>query len=122
VGSSIATAQSTYQALLAIRGSAGAVYQVTDEDILRAQHMLVETEGLFVEAASAAGIAALIMDADQGALDRDGNYVFVNTSAGIKSIAAMGNMDIEPEMVTDEQSFDEFMSLVLTGEGEGQAT
>lgn len=122
VGSSIATAQSTYQALLAIRDSRGTVYQVTDEDILRAQRTLVETEGILVEAASAAGIAALVIDGDKGTLNREGDYVFINTSAGIKSIAAMGNMGIEPEMVTNERSFDEFMSRVLTSAEEGGAS
>lgn len=119
IASSIATVQSTYQALHAITASGGAVYQVSDADVLKAQGMLIETEGIFAEAASAAGIAALVKERDAGLLDPSGTYVFINTSAGIKSVAATGKLDSLPEVVTDENGFDSFMSDVLTADAGG---
>ncbi len=119
VALSIATAQSTLQALQALKGSEGAVYQVSDPEVLEAQRLLVETEGLLVEAASAAGMAALLQEHREGKLDPEGDYVFVNTSSGIKSINATGTMDVAPRVIDDDDEFSRFISDVLAGRGEG---
>lgn len=89
VAFSIATGQSTYQALLALRGSDGWVEQVSDEDVLAAQRLLAEAEGLFVETASAAALAALRRRRAAGLLDPEGEVVVVSTSAGVKAVGAM---------------------------------
>jgi len=115
VASSIGTAQSTYQALHAIISSRGAVYHLEDEEVLDAQRLLTETEGLFVEAASAAGIAALVRDLRNGTLDPDGDYVFINTSAGIKSVGAVGDIGIEPKVTDDVENFALLVSATLAG-------
>jgi threonine synthase len=119
VASSIGTAQSTYQALHAIKSSNGAVYHLTDEEVLEAQRLLIETEGLFVEAASAAGIAALVRDlhADSGGRDRD--YVFINTSAGVKSVGAVGDVGVEPKVMGDVEEFARLVSDLVNGAKEG---
>jgi threonine synthase len=120
VATSIATAQSTYQALHALRKSDGTVFQVSDQEVLEAQRLLVETEGLFVEAASAAGLAALLRAREETGLDPEGDYVFVNTSSGIKSINATGAMKVEPRLIHGDDEFSSFVSDVLAGGGEEQ--
>ena len=70
------------KALRAIRESRGLCLQVTDAEILRAQADLASGEGLYVEAASAAPIAALKHLRDQvGSEDR---VVCVATGSGLK--------------------------------------
>jgi threonine synthase len=88
VAFSIATAQSTYQALTAVRSSAGAVDQVSEDEVLDAHRLLVETEGLFVETAAAAGLAALLRQRRRGVVAADAECVLVSTSGGLKSLAA----------------------------------
>ncbi len=105
VASSIATAQTAYQALVAVRGSGGAVIPVSDEEITSAQRLLVSTEGLFVESAAAAGLAALRRHAADGRVGGDDEVVLVTTSAGVKSIAALGLTEREPPMVDGVEEF-----------------
>ncbi|MGH2655913.1 MAG: pyridoxal-phosphate dependent enzyme [Actinomycetota bacterium] len=121
VASSIATAQSTYQALHAVRSSGGAVRQVSEEEIVEAQRLLVAAEGLFVEASSAAGLAALRADVADGAVSGDAEVVVVSTSAGVKSVSALGLTEREAPVVT---GIEEFSRLVVemvgrATEGEG---
>lgn len=89
VASSIAVSQSTYQALHALRGSGGWIEQVADDDVLRAQRLLVECEGMFVETTSAVGLAALVQRLGSGAVDPQDDVVLVNTSSGLKSAGAI---------------------------------
>ncbi len=117
VALSIATTQSTYQALQAIIRSEGVVHEVSDSEVLEAQKLLVDTEGLFVEAASAAGIAAFLREHREGGLDPNGDYVFVNTSSGMKSINATGSMEVEPPLIEDIDEFSRFVSKVVAGRG-----
>jgi threonine synthase len=86
VAFSIATSQSTYQALHSLRASGGWIEQVSDEEVLAAQRLLAETEGLFVETASAATLAALRRRLAAALLDPEDEVVVVSTSAGIKAV------------------------------------
>lgn len=106
VASSIATAQSTYQALHAVRSSGGTVRQVSEEEIIEAQHLLAATEGLSVEAASAVGLAALRADAAEGLVAGDAEVVLVATSAGVKSVSALGLTERHASPVSDVDQFD----------------
>lgn len=110
VASSIATAQSTYRALRAIRASRGQVVQVDDDAILAAHRLLVRCEGVLAEAASAAGLAALQATVASGAVGPDDDVVLVNTSAGIKSVVALGLLDREPPQVADISALDEALA------------
>jgi len=105
VASSIATAQSTYQALHAVRASQGAVRQVSHEDIVAAQRLLVSAQGLFAEAASAAGLAALRADVADGVIGDDAEVVVISTSAGVKSVSALGLSGREPRRISDATEF-----------------
>lgn len=58
-----------------------------DEAILAAQRLLAETEGVFVEPASATALAALIDDLEQGRLHHDSHPVLILTGAGWKDLS-----------------------------------
>jgi len=72
------------KALRAIRESKGTAETVTDEEILDAQKLLAQTEGLFVEPASASSIAGLKKLIEQGEVDKDEHVVCVTTGHGLK--------------------------------------
>lgn len=87
VTSSFSTAApiSTYQALLAIRGSNGTAVAIRDESAISdAQRALGASNGLFVEAASATAIAAVRQLTGSGWLQQDDRVVCVLTSSGLK--------------------------------------
>lgn len=113
VASSIATAQSTYQALHAVRSSEGSVRQVTDEQIIEGRRLLAATEGLSVEASSAAGVAALRLDVAEGVVGGDAEVVLVSTSAGVKSASALGLTDWQAPVVTGIEQFEQLVRDVV---------
>ena len=79
------------QALEVAQQSKGRIVAVTDEQILSAQKVLT-AEGVWVEPASAAGLAGLLMEAGRGALEAKGKkIVVVCTGHGLK----------DPSVVTD---------------------
>jgi threonine synthase len=86
IAPSIGTPQSTYQALHAIRTSEGHVVHVDDRQVLAAQRLLLTTEGILVETASAAALAAVRGAIATNAVASDDEIVIVNTSSGLKSV------------------------------------
>jgi threonine synthase len=66
--------------------SGGLIEAVTDIEIISAQAYLAEREGIFVEPASAAGVAGLIALADRGALASGQQIVVTVTGHGLKDI------------------------------------
>ena len=74
-------------ALTARDESGGLIEAVTDEQILAAQSFLAAREGIFVEPASAAGVAGLIMLADRGALTSGQRVAVTVTGHGLKDTA-----------------------------------
>jgi threonine synthase len=67
--------------------SGGRFRAVTDEQILSAQRLLASREGVFVEPASAAGVAGLVDEAEQGGGRYDGQTLVVTvTGHGLKDI------------------------------------
>jgi threonine synthase len=70
-------------ALAAARESGGAIESVTDDEILAAQELLAQEEGVFCEPASAAGLAGLLKLAGEGR-GPSGNVVSVLTGHGLK--------------------------------------
>ena len=101
VAISIGAAQNTYQGLDAVRGSGGMATQVDDEEILAAQTLWVESEGMFGETASAAGLAALIRELDEGRVERDAEIVILLTSTGLKSLGVTGTLEAEVPLARD---------------------
>jgi threonine synthase len=73
-------------AVAAAEESGGRFRKVSDEQILVAQRDLAAREGVFVEPASAAGVAGLLVEHDEGA-DLQGQTVVVTvTGHGLKDI------------------------------------
>lgn len=114
---SIAAAQSTYQALHATRESGGWVSKVSDGELLGAQRLLVEHEGVFVETASAAAVAALVIQLRDGRVAAGAEVVLVNSSTGIKSLRVTP-FDGEPRQVAE---LSELVAAVEANAGEAGA-
>jgi threonine synthase len=73
------------QAVEALDESGGIITAVTDDDILAAWHLLAKQEGVWVEPASATGLAALKQQIERGELDPvDKTAVVVLTGHGLK--------------------------------------
>ncbi|WP_434439339.1 threonine synthase [Lentzea sp. E54] len=78
--------------------SGGLIDAVTDEQILAAYRLLASSEGIFVEPASAASIAGLLMTAEDGRLPKDSTVVCTVTGHGLKDpdTALLGITEVEP--------------------------
>jgi threonine synthase len=90
-------------ALSARDDSAGAIDAVTDERILTAQRLLSEREGVFVEPASAASVAGLLLRQERGLLDPGQVIVCTVTGNGLKDTeTALSGMTISTVTVPPE--------------------
>lgn len=89
------------QALTALDESGGQITAVTDAEILQSWHMLAKVEGVFVEPASATGLAALKQQIERGEIDPVGKTaVCVLTGHGLKDPGtAMSESSAEPQMI-----------------------
>ncbi len=74
------------QALAARDESGGLIDMVSDEQILAAYHLLAAKEAVFVEPASAAGVAGLIQAKERGSLPRERRIVITVTGNGLKDV------------------------------------
>jgi threonine synthase len=72
------------QAVRASEESSGAIDIVSDDEILDAHRMLARTEGIFVEPASAAGIAGIVKSHARGQIPHDATVVATVTGHGLK--------------------------------------
>lgn len=77
---------SAKEALDARDDSGGLIASVTDEQILSAHRFLSATEGVFVEPASAAGVAGLLSIHDAGQLRSGQRIVVTVTGHGLKDV------------------------------------
>lgn len=95
---------STELAIAAQRESGGLFEAVTDEEILAAQAFLAAREGVFVEPASAAGVAGLLARRQRGAVDPDQQIVITVTGHGLKDVdtALSSRGPIQAEIVPAE--------------------
>jgi threonine synthase len=72
------------RALRAVRDSKGIFEAVRDQEILDAQKLIARLEGIFIEPASAAPIAALKKLVEEGAIGYDERIVSIATGHGLK--------------------------------------
>jgi threonine synthase len=91
------------QALQAAEQSNGRIIAASDEQILEMQSLLARLEGIWVEPASAAGLAGLALEISRGRLDAKGKQIVaVCTGHGLKDPdIAMRNM-AEPKRIAAE--------------------
>jgi len=73
-------------AMEAADSSGGKFRQVTDAEILAAQRELAARDGVFVEPASAAGVAGMLLEASEGVRYADQQVVVTVTGHGLKDI------------------------------------
>lgn len=91
------------QALQALDDSGGIITAVTDEDILASWHLLAKEEGVFVEPASATGLAALKQQIEMGEVDPIGKTaVCILTGHGLKDPGTAMSQAVEPKMIAAE--------------------
>jgi threonine synthase len=90
-------------ALAAVYESVGSVVGVDDEEVYALQRRLAETEGIWVEPAGAAAVAALERLRDQGKVAADDTIVCIMSGAGFKdsklaaeTAAAIGGQPVAP--------------------------
>ncbi len=92
---------SAHLALAARDESHGLIEAVTDEQILAAQALLAATEGIFVEPASAAGVAGLLAKHQRGELASGLQIAVTVTGHGLKDVetALSGRGPVQAEVV-----------------------
>lgn len=96
------------KALAARDDSGGRIFAVSDAQILDAQRLLAERVGVFVEPASAASVAGLLLAARRGWVPKGARVVCTVTGNGLKdtktALAARGGAEkarpITPDLVT----------------------
>jgi threonine synthase len=84
--------------------SEGIIDSVTDGEILAAWRDLAQNEGVFIEPASAAGVAGLRKLVEAGLVDRDGTYVAVLTGHGLKDPNTAVEQFAAPEPIPAEMN------------------
>jgi threonine synthase len=92
----------SWQLAVAARDESGGLIDlVTDEQILVAQQELARREGLFVEPASAAGVAGLVASSASGLVDPGQVIVVTVTGHGLKDVetASAAYGALRPEVV-----------------------
>jgi threonine synthase len=109
VAISMGTAQNAYQGLLTIRATRGSATQVSNDSILSAQRLLVESEGIFGETSSAAGLAALVEAFEAGTVERDAEVVILLTSTGLKSLAVTQDLGAPPPFAATTAEFEDVL-------------
>lgn len=87
-------------AIAARDDSGGLIDAVTDEHILQAQSLLASEVGIFVEPASAAGVAGLLQQAEQGRVPAGAVITITVTGNGLKDIdTALTGKDLSPTVI-----------------------
>lgn len=66
--------------------SGGLIDMVSDDQILAAYHLLANKEGLFVEPASAAGVAGLLLKKEKGLVPKGATIAVTLTGNGLKDV------------------------------------
>lgn len=91
---------SAEQAVAAKTDSGGLFQAVTDDQILDAQAFLAAREGIFVEPASASGVAGLLARVESGEVDRGQQIVITVTGNGLKDIdTALSRRSVDATVV-----------------------
>ena len=103
---------SAEQAREARDDSGGLIEAVTDEQILNAHRFLSATEGVFVEPASAAGVAGLFALHDAGRLTSGQRIVVTVTGHGLKDVKWALRGGVNVQSVSSAEQAAEVLELV----------
>jgi len=88
-------------AVNAANESSGAIDMVSDEEILDAHRMLARTAGIFVEPASAAGIAGIVKCHSRGGIPNGSTVVVTVTGHGLKDPGVAVENSLSESTVVD---------------------
>jgi len=77
-----------------IRENNGIIIDVSDKEILAAQKMLAEQEGLFCQPASATALAALLKLSEKMKFESQDKIVLIITGSGLKAIQALKSIGL----------------------------
>jgi len=91
-------------AVTAQRESGGWFGECTDQEILHAQKLLAQTEGIFCEPASAISLAGLLKDLEAGRVDAGKTVVCTLTGHGLKDPDTAIAQCVKPQTVDAELS------------------
>ena len=91
---SIATAQSSYQALKAVRESGGHAITIDEDEIVHWQEYLASREGLFLELSSVTPVLATKGLVDQGIISPSDKVVCLATASGMKDLGYSADPEI----------------------------
>lgn len=81
-------------------GSGGLIDAVSDQQILDAQRLLAAEVGIFVEPASAAGVAGLLQQSERGQVPSGATIAVTVTGNGLKDIdTALSQRDLTPTVI-----------------------
>jgi len=89
-------------ALNAQRESSGWFDECTDDEILRAQKLLAQSEGIFCEPASAISLAGVLKDVERGRIANGSTIVCTLTGHGLKDPDTAIAQCVKPETVDAE--------------------
>jgi threonine synthase len=102
-----------YYAAKVTRDSGGYGSDATDEEIVDAIQFLAETEGMFVEPAGGATVAAAKKLVDSGRINRDGTLVLCITGSGLKTNEAIADRLTMPSPIKPNiESFEELLKKI----------
>jgi threonine synthase len=87
---SIGATRSTFQALDVLRRSGGTAITICNDEMLQWQRSLASQEGLFVEASSAAAVAAVERLRGEGRIGAGDTVVALLTASGLKDVGTVG--------------------------------
>ena len=80
--------------------SGGLIDAVSDQQILDAQSLLAAEVGIFVEPASAAGVAGLLQQSERGLVPAGATIAITVTGNGLKDIdTALSQRDLTPTVI-----------------------
>ena len=103
----------------AIEWSGGHHVEVDDADVFWHQERLARQEGIILEPAGAAGLAAVTADLHRGALGPDDDVIVIGTGAGYKDVQALDRMAGQAQpVVCGVDEIDQVLSTV-GGDGDG---
>ncbi|MCI1936311.1 MAG: pyridoxal-phosphate dependent enzyme, partial [Bifidobacteriaceae bacterium] len=96
--------------------SKGVIESVTDEEILEAHELLSTKAGIFVEPASAAGVAGLIKKAKAGQVPAGATISITVTGHGLKdpqwAVRGLDGVEVTPTKISvDEKEAAEILDL-----------
>jgi threonine synthase len=89
-----------------IQENEGIMLDVTDKEILEAQKILAEFEGIFCEPASATALAGLLKLSGQVKFDKDDRIVLVITGSGLKAMNVLEPSKINVREASQIPSFE----------------